>query len=194
VRALPLALLLAGCGSQAPAPAPEPTQSVPAPPAPRERQIGTVSGLSGQTSALTGAVSDFAVERTATETRVLLAADTLFAFDQATLTLEAQANLTRTAEVVRQGGMGEVRVVGYTDAKGDDAYNDRLSRARADAVASWLRQQPELSERAFAAEGRGERDPVAPNATPDGSDDPAGRSKNRRVVVVVPNRTTAAVG
>jgi outer membrane protein OmpA-like peptidoglycan-associated protein len=189
MRALPLAgaALLAGCGDPEPASAPAPavvaSDSAPTP----QRQIGTVSGLTGQTSALTGAVSDFAVERTATETRVLLAADTLFAFHEATLTPEAQANLTRTAEVVRQGGAGEVRVLGHTDAKGEDAYNDRLSRARADAVASWLRTQPGLNERTIVAEGRGEREPVAPNAAPDGSDDPAGRAKNRRVVVVVPN-------
>lgn len=189
MRALPLAAaaLLAGCGDPAPTPAPLPSAVASAAAPTPERQIGTVSGLTGQTSALTGAVSDFAVERTATETRVLLAADTLFAFDEAVLTAEAQDNLTRTAEVVRQGGAGEVRVLGYTDAKGEDAYNDRLSRARADAVASWLRTQSGLGERTFVAEGRGEREPVAPNTLPDGSDDPAGRAKNRRVVVVVPN-------
>ena len=126
------------------------------------------------------------VSQTATETRVSLAADTLFAFDKAELTPQAQANLTRTAEVVADGGAGAVRIVGHTDGKGDDAYNDALSRRRADAVAAWLRTQPTLSERTFVAEGRGKREPLLPNTTPDGADAPESRARNRRVEVIVP--------
>lgn len=189
------ALLLAGCNGGAPAPTPttERTEAAAALPAPAPpaaatgRQLGSSSTLSAMTSPLTGVVSGFAVERTATETRVLLAADTLFDFDKATLTPAAETNLARTAALVAEGGKGAVTVVGHTDAKGDDAYNDSLSRRRADAVAAWLRARPELAGRGFTPEGRGEREPVAPNAAPDGGDDPAGRARNRRVEVVIPN-------
>lgn len=185
-------LALAGCGEQATPPAPREarvTQDAVAPAtaaSPAPSAIGTVSGLSGQTSALTGAISDFQVTRTATETRIALAADTLFAFDKADLTPAAEANLARTAGLVAQGGQGAVRVVGHTDAKGDDAYNDALSKRRADAVAAWLRGRPELAGRRFETEGRGKREPVAPNASPGGGDDPQGRARNRRVEVIVP--------
>lgn len=185
--ALPLAL--GACGGD-PAPAPAPVEASPtaqaAAPAPPSRQIGTTSALTGQTSALTGTISDFMVERTATETRVALAADTLFEFDKAVLTPEAQANLNRTADLVREGGAGTVRVLGHTDAKGDDAYNDSLSKRRGEAVVAWFKSQPGLAARDFAVEGRGKREPVAPNTTPDGADDPQGRARNRRVVVIIP--------
>lgn len=186
-----LGVLLVGCGApaeQAPEGAPANAADPTAPSAPTApaRQLGTVSGLTGQTSALTGVVSGFLVERTATTTRVQLAADTLFAFDKAELTPAAAANLGRTADLVRAGGDGAVAVTGHTDAKGEDAYNLALSRRRAGAVADWLRGQPGLGERRFDPTGRGAAEPVAPNTTAAGADDPTGRARNRRVVVEIP--------
>ncbi len=101
-RAAPLEVitLLAACdGGSAPAwqPSGTPSAAASAAPTPSPRAIGEVSGLTGQTNALSGTVSDFVVERTATETRVQFAADTLFEFDKATLSPAAQANLQRTA-------------------------------------------------------------------------------------------------
>lgn len=179
------ALLLAGCGGARqpqPATSPSPTEAAPA----TRAAIGTTSGLTGRTSALTGEITGFHVERTATEIRVQLAADTLFDFDQATLTSAAAENLARTAALVAEGGEGLVQVTGYTDAKGEDAYNLALSRRRAEAVVAWLRARPELAARTFEAIGLGEADPVAPNAGPGGVDDPQGRARNRRVVVAIP--------
>lgn len=130
------AIGLAGCGKPATDAAVEqsPEAAPAAKPTAPSRQIGTVSALSGTTSALSGTVSDFVVERTATQTRVQLAADTLFAFDEATLTPEAQANLQRVADLVRAGAPGEISVVGHSDAKGEEAYNLDLSTRRAEAV------------------------------------------------------------
>lgn len=145
-----------------------------------------MSGLKGAASGLKGLVSDFQVRRTATETVAILAADTLFAFDSATISPGAVDNLRRTADLVRQGGGGAIKVVGHTDGRGDDAYNDQLSRRRAQAVADWLRGDGGHAERSFEVEGRGKHEPAAPNAKPDGSDDPEGRARNRRVEVVIP--------
>ncbi len=188
-----VALALAGCGGGGDQPqgaatsGAAPVVATPAaPPAAPARQIGTVSRLRAETSALTGTVSGFAVEQTDFGTRVALAADTLFEFDRATITPAAEANLRRAADLVRQGGAGTVIVIGHTDAKGDDAYNADLSRRRAEAVAAWLRAQPGLGGRRFDALGKGEAEPVAPNAKPDGSDDPDGRARNRRVTVDIP--------
>lgn len=187
--ALLAALALAGCGgggSEAPEGSASPAAAASTNPAAPTRPIGTVSGLRAETSALTGAVSGFATETTDFGTRVALSADTLFDFDRATLGPAAQDNLRRTADLVRQGGAGTVTVVGHTDAKGDDAYNADLSRRRAEAVVAWLRAQPGLGGRRFDALGKGEAEPVAPNAKPDGSDDPEGRARNRRVTVDIP--------
>jgi outer membrane protein OmpA-like peptidoglycan-associated protein len=197
-----LAVLLAGCGGERMAdPQPTPTaseavssttertstgQGIATTTTTTSRGLGTTSGLSAETSALTGRISDFVVERTDTETRVQLAADTLFAFDQATLLPAAEENLRRTADLVRQGGAGAITVIGHTDAKGDDAYNLDLSRRRAEAVATWMKTQPNLGGRDYTVAGRGEAEPVAPNAKADGSDDPEGRARNRRVAVIIP--------
>jgi len=196
-RAAAIAVLMLASACSESSSAPQETESAAAqsgepaayeqpPPDQPSRQIGQVSGLGGQVSSLRGAVSDFAVERTDFGTRVQIAADTLFEFDKAVLTPAAQANLQRTAELVRQGGKGTVTITGHTDSKGEDAYNLDLSQRRAEAVTAWLRTQPGMSGRDFAVEGRGEAEPIAPNAKPDGTDDPEGRARNRRVTVDIP--------
>jgi outer membrane protein OmpA-like peptidoglycan-associated protein len=125
-------------------------------------------------------------------TVVALASDTLFAFDKAELAPEAVPNLRRTHELIRRSGAGEITVTGHTDAKGDDAYNQELSRRRAQAVVDWLRRQDGLHAPAFKAVGRGATAPIAPNTRSDGSDDPEGRARNRRVEVKIPKQTPAA--
>lgn len=115
-----------------------------------------------------------------------LPADALFEFDKATLTPAAEAELRKAAEVIRKSPPGGVRVIGHTDAKGDDAYNLKLSEARAQTVRDWFGQQVGVRQRQFAVSGKGETAPIAPNAFADGRDNPAGRAKNRRVEVVVP--------
>jgi outer membrane protein OmpA-like peptidoglycan-associated protein len=134
-----------------------------------------------------GQVADLQVRETATDVRIELAADVLFEFDQATLLPKAEATLTKAAEFIREHAAGVVRIEGHTDAKGDDAYNQRLSERRADAVRQWLARQ-RLSGVRFASRGFGETQPVAANTRPDGSDDPDGRQKNRRVEIVIRKR------
>lgn len=148
--------------------------------------LGDGSSLTGQVSGLTGRISGFAVRETQTQTIVELAADVLFAFDSAQLTPEAEAALRRTAELAVQAGEGPIIVTGHTDSVGDDAYNLRLSRQRAEAVTRWLAASGGVPASRLKAEGRGEAEPVAANARPDGQDDPEGRARNRRVVVAMP--------
>ena len=115
-----------------------------------------------------------------------LPTDTLFPFDSAELTPQAAESLGRAAEMVRASGPGKITVAGHTDAKGDEAYNLDLSRRRAQAVAAWFGSQVGVRKREFVVMGRGEAEPIAPNAKPDGSDDPSGRAANRRVEVIIP--------
>lgn len=151
-------------------------------------QNGALGGarLTGQVSGLTGRISGFAMRQTETQTIVELASDVLFAFDSARLTAEAEAALRRTAELAAQAESGRITVVGHTDSVGEDAYNLALSRRRAEAVAQWLAASGGVPADRLHAEGRGEAEPAAPNATTDGQDDPEGRARNRRVVVAIP--------
>ncbi len=55
----------------------------------------------------------------------------------------------------------------------------------ADSVKNWLITREGLKDVDFETQGFGAKDPVAPNTNPDGSDNPDGRQKNRRVVIIV---------
>ena len=51
---------------------------------------------------------------------------------------------------------------------------------------AWLSSQGGIPTDRLVAEGRGEADPVAPNAGTDGNDYPEGRAMNRRVTITIP--------
>ncbi len=122
-------------------------------------------------------------EEVGTEVTVTLDADVLFAFDQASLTPQAQETLTALgAELADRLAGDAVGVVGHTDSKGETAYNQDLSERRAAAVRDFLAPLVSGLVR-FDVAGRGESEPVAPNEAADGSDDPEGRRRNRRVEV-----------
>jgi len=134
---------------------------------------------------LSGKVQDLKIRETKTEVRIDLAADVLFDFDKAELRAEASDALKKVADVIREKARGPVRIDGYTDSKGSDSYNQGLSQRRAEAVRKWLVEKEGLKTVSFQTAGHGAKDPVAPNTKPDGSDDPEGRQKNRRVEIVV---------
>ena len=117
--------------------------------------------------------------------KVTLAADQEFDFDKAVLKPAALSELDRLAEHLRGINIKMVHVVGYTDGIGTDAYNDKLSLRRADAVRDYLVNKGGVDPKLIDTEGRGKRDPVADNKTKEG------RAKNRRVEVRIEGTTTA---
>ena len=143
-------------------------------------------GMSAKVSSLTGTVSGLNTRVTDMGTIIDLPADAMFEYDKAVLTQAAEVELRKAAEMIRSGPSGAIRVIGHTDSKGDDAYNQTLSEARANSVADWLREQVGVRQRELLVSGRGEAAPIAPNENAAGDDDPAGRAKNRRVELVVP--------
>jgi outer membrane protein OmpA-like peptidoglycan-associated protein len=132
-----------------------------------------------------GKVQDLDIKETPTEVRIELAADVLFDFDKADLLPNARQTLEKAAQIIRDRAKGEVRIEGYTDAKGSDAYNQKLSERRAEAVKAWFVNQGNIRNLKFVTQGLGAKNPVAPNTKPDGSDDPDGRQKNRRVEITI---------
>nr|MDQ2970168.1 OmpA family protein [Acidobacteriota bacterium] len=125
------------------------------------------------------------VKESDTEIRIEMSADVLFDFDRADIKKEAKPSLEKVADIVREHSRSAVSVEGHTDGKGSAAYNQALSERRAGSVARWLKGQSGLKSVRVNVRGFGASKPVASNTKPDGSDDPDGRQKNRRVEIVV---------
>lgn len=148
--------------------------------------VYSIQDVGGKPQDIAGQTQNLQVRETATEIRIDLAADVLFDFDKATIKAEAATALHNVADIIKDKGKGRtVRIDGHTDSKGSDAYNQKLSERRAHSVKQWLGQKEGLGNVKMITEGFGAKKPVAPNAKPDGSDDPEGRQKNRRVEIVV---------
>jgi outer membrane protein OmpA-like peptidoglycan-associated protein len=111
-------------------------------------------------------------------------ADALFAFDKYTLSPDAEKTLGVLGPMLKKSAGKPIHIDGYTDSIGSADYNMTLSQERAKTVRDWLASHGYVpAETPYA--GHGKENPVAANTKPDGSDNPAGRQKNRRVVITV---------
>lgn len=117
-------------------------------------------------------------------TVITLEDSVLFDFGSSDLRGEASTTLTNLATVLKDSKAPKVQVQGHTDSVSDDAFNQKLSEQRAQAVSSALKSNGVTAD--LEAVGYGETKPVAPNENSDGSDNPGGRRLNRRVEVFVP--------
>lgn len=105
-----------------------------------------------------------------------------FEYDQAQLHPRAQKQLGIVAEMLKANPNRKLRITGHTDAMGADDYNLRLSQARAKTVKEQLGALG-VSPDQVVTEGLGKAVPLSPNQKADGSDDPEGRSRNRRAEI-----------
>jgi len=105
--------------------------------------------------------------------------DMLINFDlnSAELTEHARANLNEFAKALKDQRLSAATFVveGYTDASGDERYNDRLSERRAQAVTAFLLANGVNIERVKAI-GMGEKNPRVPDAY-----DPVNRRVEMRI-------------
>ena len=116
-------------------------------------------------------------------TKVTYAADAFFDFDKSVLKPEGKAKLDDLVGKVQGINLEVIIAVGHTDSIGTDAYNQKLSVRRAEAVKAYLVSKGIEKNRVYT-EGKGEKQPVADNRTAEG------RAKNRRVEIeVVGTRT-----
>lgn len=117
------------------------------------------------------------------ELELRMAGDVLFDFDSTAMRPEAIDELRKVAHLIRSRSRGIVYVTGHTDSVGSASYNLELSKERALTVMGWLNLNEDIPMRLMAGRGMGEQQPIAHNTRPDGSDDPEGRARNRRVEV-----------
>lgn len=106
----------------------------------------------------------------------------LFDFGSAELKPAAMQALAEVADVLGVYIDGEVVITGHTDSVGSDSDNERLSQQRADAIVEALIALG-VNEDRLTAVGAGESAPIEANENADGSDNPDGRSANRRVEI-----------
>ena len=92
--------------------------------------------------------------------RVSFSADSLFAFDKAELRSEGRSSLDKFAQESRGAQYGVITVEGHTDRLGSEAYNQRLSARRAEAVKAYLVGPAAIEAAKISAVGKGEAMPV----------------------------------
>jgi OOP family OmpA-OmpF porin len=110
--------------------------------------------------------------------KVSLSADVLFDFDKAVVKPQGKTELDQLADKLKAVNLESVITTGHTDSIGSEAYNQKLSERRAEAVKAYLVSKGIAPNRIFTS-GKGEKQPVADNKTAEG------RAKNRRVEVEV---------
>ncbi len=113
-----------------------------------------------------------------TSEKVTFAADAFFDFDKAVLKPEGKSKLDDLSGKLKNITLEVIIAVGHTHSVGSDAYNQRLSVKRSEAVKAYLVSKGIEANRVYT-EGKGEKQPAADNKTS------AGRAKNRRVEIEV---------
>jgi outer membrane protein OmpA-like peptidoglycan-associated protein len=107
----------------------------------------------------------------------------LFDVNQYALKTNARSNIENLANSLKNNPETTILIIGHTDATGSDAYNQKLSVRRAEAVRAYTLLQGVASSR-LSTEGRGESEAISDNTTEEG------RALNRRVeIVIVANET-----
>ena len=117
-------------------------------------------------------------------TLITLEDGVLFDFGKSDIRPDAAQTLKSLAGVLNNAKVPAAHIYGHTDSVSDEAFNQQLSEARANAVKNDLAKDGVTAT--MDATGYGESKPVAPNENADGSDNPAGRALNRRVEIFIP--------
>jgi OmpA-OmpF porin, OOP family len=113
--------------------------------------------------------------------------DILFVTNKSDITEQYVGEVERAAKFLKRYADVKAVIEGHTDSDGSDAYNQKLSQRRADAVKDALVTRYGIDAARLSAVGHGESRPVASNATKEG------KAQNRRVIAVMQAETTVPV-
>ena len=133
------------------------------------------------TTGMTGTqrISKF-VGLTQNTTEQLIINNIEYDFNSPNLTENAKKELDNALiKVLQENPTIQIEIGSHTDSKGTAEYNKTLSQQRAESVVKYLTSKG-IDAKRLKAKGYGEGNPIAPNENPDGSDNEAGRQKNRR--------------
>ncbi len=89
------------------------------------------------------------------------------------------AELQKGVQFLKDNPGAKIHIVGYTDNRGGDKYNQKLSEKRAASVKKYLEGEVSIKPEQITSEGKGEADPIGDNKTKDG------QFQNRRVVLTI---------
>jgi len=124
------------------------------------------------------AIENAKVERVEEGIRLTFESGILFGFDSYSLTPESQESVMELAEILNKYPETNLMIVGHTDNRGAESYNQDLSEKRASAVANYLKMRG-VSEDRLTTIGQGFDNPVETNDTEEG------RARNRRVEISI---------
>lgn len=102
-----------------------------------------------------------------------------FGYDSADIRRDAARELDKLVVLLNDNPDLRIEMGSHTDSVASDAYNIELSQRRAESTVNYLIRKG-IDPARLVAKGYGESKPIARNTNPDGSDNPAGRQRNRR--------------
>jgi outer membrane protein OmpA-like peptidoglycan-associated protein len=148
---------------------------------------GTVLEIQRAEDGIEKILTELGATVTAQEIKIDLDTDVLFDPDKYALRPGAAEMLLKVSQVLLLHPDAPLLIEGHTDGKGPHANNLKLSENRAEAVKKWLVANAGIKASLIRTAGLGDSKPIAPNTRPDGSDNPQGRQKNRRVELTLRN-------
>jgi len=113
---------------------------------------------------------------------ILSMSDILFEVGKAALKTDLMTSLAKIAGILSVYQQFDVSIEGNTDNTGSEDFNLKLSQQRAENVMNFLVEQG-IDAKRLTAKGLGMSMPIADNSTKEG------RQKNRRVDLVITDRT-----
>lgn len=111
--------------------------------------------------------------------KIFLLDNIYYDFNKSDIRTDAGKELDKLVQLLTDNPEIKIELGSHTDSVDDEEYNQRLSQRRAESAVNYLIRKG-ISEERIVAKGYGESKPIARNTNPDGTDNPAGRSKNRR--------------
>ena len=102
-----------------------------------------------------------------------------FGYDSSDIRPAAAKELNKLVELLNDNPEIKIEMGSHTDSVASNEYNIALSQRRAESTVSYLIRKG-ISPGRLEAKGYGETRPIARNTSPDGTDNPEGRQRNRR--------------